>query len=109
MCAGDDNEELVRIADFGLSKIFEQGEELKTACGTPDYVGMSKKEEKRRRRRRRRKGKKIPIFLTAPEVLECKPYDMAVDIWSVGVITYILYVLLLLPPSFSPFLFLSSF
>ena len=107
MCAGDDNEELVRIADFGLSKIFEQGEELKTACGTPDYVGMSKK-----KRRRRRKGKKILIFLTAPEVLECKPYDMAVDIWSVGVITYILYVLLLLPPSFSPFspfLFLSSF
>eukprot|EP00026_Physarum_polycephalum_P012813 Phypoly_transcript_13147.p1 GENE.Phypoly_transcript_13147~~Phypoly_transcript_13147.p1 ORF type:complete len:350 (+),score=62.81 Phypoly_transcript_13147:63-1052(+) len=64
LCAGDDNEELVRIADFGLSKIFEHGEELKTACGTPDYV--------------------------APEVLECKPYDMAVDIWSVGVITYIL-------------------
>jgi len=64
LCSGDDEEELVRIADFGLSKIFEHGEELKTACGTPDYV--------------------------APEVLECKPYDMAVDMWSVGVITYIL-------------------
>lgn len=65
LCAGEEGkEELVRIADFGLSKIFESGEELKTACGTPDYV--------------------------APEVLECKPYDMAVDIWSVGVITYIL-------------------
>lgn len=64
LCSGDESEELVRIADFGLSKIFEHGEELKTACGTPDYV--------------------------APEVLECKPYDMAVDMWSVGVITYIL-------------------
>jgi len=64
LCSGDDDNELVRIADFGLSKIFESGEELKTACGTPDYV--------------------------APEVLECKPYDMAVDLWSVGVITYIL-------------------
>eukprot|EP01110_Echinostelium_bisporum_P011505 TRINITY_DN53_c0_g2_i1.p1 TRINITY_DN53_c0_g2~~TRINITY_DN53_c0_g2_i1.p1 ORF type:complete len:338 (+),score=65.33 TRINITY_DN53_c0_g2_i1:99-1112(+) len=64
LCSGEDDNELVRIADFGLSKIFEGGEELKTACGTPDYV--------------------------APEVLECKPYDSAVDLWSVGVITYIL-------------------
>eukprot|EP01111_Echinosteliopsis_oligospora_P010043 TRINITY_DN3050_c0_g1_i1.p1 TRINITY_DN3050_c0_g1~~TRINITY_DN3050_c0_g1_i1.p1 ORF type:complete len:330 (-),score=81.66 TRINITY_DN3050_c0_g1_i1:136-1125(-) len=64
LCSGEDGNELVRIADFGLSKIFEFGEELKTACGTPDYV--------------------------APEVLECKPYDTAVDMWSIGVITYIL-------------------
>eukprot|EP01112_Ceratiomyxa_fruticulosa_P023524 TRINITY_DN901_c0_g1_i1.p1 TRINITY_DN901_c0_g1~~TRINITY_DN901_c0_g1_i1.p1 ORF type:complete len:344 (+),score=61.09 TRINITY_DN901_c0_g1_i1:152-1183(+) len=65
LCSGDDEpEQFVRIADFGLSKIFDGGEELRTACGTPDYV--------------------------APEVLECKPYDMAVDMWSVGVITYIL-------------------
>jgi len=60
----DSELEDIKIADFGLSKIFEQGEELRTACGTPDYV--------------------------APEVLECKPYDMAVDMWSLGVITYIL-------------------
>ncbi|KAN0025327.1 hypothetical protein ACTFIU_003587 [Dictyostelium citrinum] len=65
LCSGDDEkEEIVRIADFGLSKIFEGGEELKTACGTPDYV--------------------------APEILECKPYDTSVDMWSIGVITYIL-------------------
>lgn len=65
LCSADDEpEQFVRIADFGLSKIFDGGEELKTACGTPDYV--------------------------APEVLNCKPYDMAVDMWSVGVITYIL-------------------
>ena len=25
--------------DFGLSKMYANGEELKTACGTPDYVG----------------------------------------------------------------------
>ncbi|EFA79680.1 putative protein serine/threonine kinase [Heterostelium album PN500] len=65
LCSADDEaEQFVRIADFGLSKIFEGGEELKTACGTPDYV--------------------------APEILECKPYDTSVDMWSIGVITYIL-------------------
>ncbi|GAM19693.1 hypothetical protein SAMD00019534_028680 [Acytostelium subglobosum LB1] len=65
LCSAEDEpEQFVRIADFGLSKIFEGGEELKTACGTPDYV--------------------------APEILECKAYDTSVDMWSIGVITYIL-------------------
>jgi len=57
---GDD----IRMADFGLSKMFDQGEYLETCCGSPEYV--------------------------APEVLECKPYDKACDLWSVGVITYVL-------------------
>lgn len=59
----------IKIADFGLSKIFGEGETLETSCGTPDYV--------------------------APEVLTGSAYDNAVDMWSVGVITYILYVPLL--------------
>jgi calcium/calmodulin-dependent protein kinase I len=54
----------IKIADFGLSKIYGKGEALVTACGTPDYV--------------------------APEILLCKPYNNSVDIWSVGIITYIL-------------------
>jgi len=55
----------VKISDFGLSKAFDGSEnQLKTCCGTPDYA--------------------------APEVLMAQPYDNAVDIWSVGVITYIL-------------------
>jgi len=53
----------IKIADFGLSKSFNE-EQLQTSCGTPDYV--------------------------APEVLLGEPYDMAVDIWSIGVITYVL-------------------
>lgn len=57
----------IKIADFGLSKMYANGEELKTACGTPDYV--------------------------APEIIACEPYTNAVDIWSVGIITYILYVI----------------
>jgi serine/threonine protein kinase len=29
----------IKIADFGLSKMFNEKEALTTACGTPDYVG----------------------------------------------------------------------
>jgi calcium/calmodulin-dependent protein kinase I len=63
LCAGVDGDD-IRMADFGLSKMFDQGEYLVTCCGSPEYV--------------------------APEVLECKPYDKACDLWSVGVITYVL-------------------
>jgi calcium/calmodulin-dependent protein kinase I len=59
----DPEKDIVKIADFGLSKDFGE-EQLQTSCGTPDYV--------------------------APEVLLGEPYDMAVDIWSIGVITYVL-------------------
>jgi len=56
-------EDIIKIADFGLSKDFG-AEQLQTSCGTPDYV--------------------------APEVLMGEPYDMGVDIWSIGVISYVL-------------------
>lgn len=54
----------LKLADFGLSKIIDQDVSMKTVCGTPGYC--------------------------APEVLLGKPYSKAVDMWSVGVITYIL-------------------
>lgn len=54
----------IMISDFGLSKIFDDVEMMKTACGTPGYV--------------------------APEVLKRQGYGKEVDIWSIGVITYIL-------------------
>ncbi|XP_055608815.1 calcium/calmodulin-dependent protein kinase type 1 [Uranotaenia lowii] len=53
----------IMISDFGLSKMEDSGF-MATACGTPGYV--------------------------APEVLAQKPYGKAVDIWSIGVISYIL-------------------
>jgi len=59
----DDDTE-VKIADFGLSKIISEGLMMKTACGTPGYV--------------------------APEVLMAEGYGPEVDLWSIGVITYIL-------------------
>jgi len=57
------NNDIVKVSDFGLSKDFGK-DKLRTACGTPDYV--------------------------APEVLRGSTYDYTVDIWSVGVICYIL-------------------
>jgi len=54
----------VKLADFGLSKIVGTKVMMQTACGTPGYV--------------------------APEVLTAQGYDKEVDMWSIGVITYIL-------------------
>jgi calcium/calmodulin-dependent protein kinase I len=58
----------VKIADFGLSKFFSNDNVLSTMCGSPQYV--------------------------APEVLGVgdglKEYSPAVDMWSVGVILFIL-------------------
>jgi len=62
LCTGANNE-IIKVADFGLSKEFST-ESLETMVGTPDYV--------------------------APEVLRAKGYTNAVDIWSIGVITYVL-------------------
>jgi calcium/calmodulin-dependent protein kinase I len=66
LCSGEGANEVVKIADFGLSKIFggDKGEELQTSCGTPGYV--------------------------APEVLMSEHYDKSVDMWGIGIITYIL-------------------
>jgi calcium/calmodulin-dependent protein kinase I len=54
----------IKITDFGLAKIADGDLLLKTACGTPNYV--------------------------APEVLQNAGYDASVDMWSIGVILYIL-------------------
>ena len=53
----------IKLTDFGLSKILEDGEDKAyTLCGTPQYL--------------------------APEVLLRKGYDKAVDWWSLGCIMY---------------------
>ncbi|XP_021283891.1 CBL-interacting serine/threonine-protein kinase 8-like isoform X1 [Herrania umbratica] len=61
-----DSQGNLKISDFGLSALLEQGVSLlRTTCGTPNYV--------------------------APEVLSHKGYDGAVaDVWSCGVILYVL-------------------
>jgi calcium/calmodulin-dependent protein kinase I len=75
LLAMDDNCDIVKISDFGLSKEFLGDNNLHTACGTPEYA--------------------------APEVVSAMgTYDHAVDIWSIGVITYIL--LCGYPPFYDP-------
>ncbi|XP_074060572.1 calcium/calmodulin-dependent protein kinase type IV [Macrotis lagotis] len=55
---------LLKIADFGLSKIVDDQVSMRTVCGTPGYC--------------------------APEILRGCAYGPEVDMWSLGVITYIL-------------------
>mmetsp|Transcript_25956 Transcript_25956/g.28860 ORF Transcript_25956/g.28860 Transcript_25956/m.28860 type:complete len:354 (-) Transcript_25956:1066-2127(-) len=63
LCSGSGDTEVVKLADFGLSKIFDE-EDLRTSCGTPGYV--------------------------APEVITSDGYTKQVDLWGIGIITYVL-------------------
>jgi calcium/calmodulin-dependent protein kinase I len=60
----DIDDSAVKIADFGFAKKVYEPNSLTTQCGTPGYV--------------------------APEILEGTAYDERADMWSVGVILYIL-------------------
>lgn len=55
----------LKLADFGFAaEVKEENSGLKTPCGTPGYC--------------------------APEIITGKKYDKAVDLWSLGVVTFIL-------------------
>jgi serine/threonine protein kinase len=49
----------VKLADFGLARILEDGKFLEESCGTPHYM--------------------------APEILKHGKYDRKADMWSFGV------------------------
>ncbi|KAM3596638.1 uncharacterized protein V6R79_018439 [Siganus canaliculatus] len=55
---------IIKLIDFGLAHHFHQGEEYRSTSGTPQYI--------------------------APEVIAFEPLSPAADMWSIGVITYIL-------------------
>ena len=59
------NNQILKIIDFGLSHIYKKGELLKTGCGSPCYV--------------------------PPEMIKEEKYDGSLsDIWSAGVILYLM-------------------
>lgn len=65
LLASSQTETLVKISDFGLSKVCQDNSVLRTMCGTPHYV--------------------------APEVLLTNgrgEYTQKVDVWSLGVVLY---------------------
>eukprot|EP01120_Amphizonella_sp_Union-15-10_P007057 TRINITY_DN2347_c0_g2_i1.p1 TRINITY_DN2347_c0_g2~~TRINITY_DN2347_c0_g2_i1.p1 ORF type:complete len:293 (+),score=59.80 TRINITY_DN2347_c0_g2_i1:66-944(+) len=66
LCSGQGEDEIVKIVDFSLSKVISEDDQLMISNGhcSPGYV--------------------------APEVLMRKTYDKSVDMWGIGIITYIL-------------------
>ncbi|KAG8442785.1 hypothetical protein GDO86_011556 [Hymenochirus boettgeri] len=54
----------IKIVDFGLSRILNNNEELREIMGTPEYV--------------------------APEILSYEPISTATDMWSIGVLAYVM-------------------
>ena len=70
LLSNDDSNPLIKISDMGLSKLVDHATFLQTFCGTPQYL--------------------------APEVLISRvrgdgSYGFEVDMWSLGVILYILH------------------
>ncbi|KAL7528588.1 hypothetical protein ACHAWF_006708 [Thalassiosira exigua] len=62
----------IKIADFGFAKVVKKPQSLKTQCGTPPAPFP------------------FPQGYVSPEILTGTPYDESADMWSVGVILYIL-------------------
>jgi len=54
----------IKIGDFGFAKKVHTPKSLTSRCGTPSYV--------------------------APEILKNQPYDQSCDMWSVGVVLYVM-------------------
>ncbi|KAM9332584.1 serine/threonine-protein kinase 17A [Pholidichthys leucotaenia] len=54
----------IKIVDFGLSRVVSSHQELREIMGTPEYV--------------------------APEILNYEPISTATDMWSIGVLAYVM-------------------
>lgn len=54
----------IKIIDFGLAREYSNRKDLRVLFGTPEFM--------------------------APEVISYEPIDCSTDMWSIGVITYVL-------------------
>uniref|UniRef100_A0A8C1JDZ3 Serine/threonine-protein kinase 17A n=1 Tax=Cyprinus carpio TaxID=7962 RepID=A0A8C1JDZ3_CYPCA len=54
----------IKVVDFGLSRLVSSGQEIREIMGTPEYV--------------------------APEILNYEPISTATDMWSIGVLAYVM-------------------
>lgn len=63
MCTTRPSQE-IKIIDFGLAKRLRPNEEIRVFCGTPEFI--------------------------APEVVNFDPISKGSDMWSIGVICYVL-------------------
>lgn len=89
----------IKLADFGFAKDTSTGP-CHTKCGTPGYVRARGADSARKGPRAGRVSIDSPLApagwrdhgsYVAPEILTTKPaYTTTVDVWAVGVITYIL-------------------
>ena len=61
----------IKLCDLEVSRVIQDSEEIREIIGTPDYV--------------------------APEILAYEPISLSADVWSLGVLAYVLLT------GFSPF------
>eukprot|EP00002_Diphylleia_rotans_P018055 TRINITY_DN3496_c0_g1_i1.p1 TRINITY_DN3496_c0_g1~~TRINITY_DN3496_c0_g1_i1.p1 ORF type:complete len:529 (-),score=126.70 TRINITY_DN3496_c0_g1_i1:287-1873(-) len=62
--ATSNDDSYILLSDFGFSRFIPADNTMSTSCGTPSYV--------------------------APEIVLGLPYTAKVDVWSIGVLTYVL-------------------
>ena len=67
----------VKLADFGLSRVVGEGSFMQTICGTPQYLAPEVL-------------KMAPFMLTKGVQPSTQGYSKACDIWSLGVMLYVL-------------------
>lgn len=65
MCVTKDSND-VKIIDFGLAQRLEEGKQIKVLFGTAEFC--------------------------APEIINFEPVSFCTDMWSLGVVSYVLWV-----------------
>ena len=80
----------IKLCDLEVSRVIQEHEQIREIIGTPDYVGNFACIQIRCFDYTR-------LLFSAPEILAYEPISLAADIWSLGVLAYVLLT------GFSPF------